>query len=1157
MALRTLLAKLKNEPVFTELAGLLGKEARPRCRVTGLWGSARAFFWAGLRERLRRPQLILVPTPEAARDLYDQMRLFLQHPDPEREEIFLFPGREILPYEHALTDMELEGERLEVLMRLARGEKPVIVAAMEQAREILPDPVWLLERTITLARGQHWHLEKLAGELMERGYVRESMVETRGQFAVRGGILDIFPPAELAPWRVEFEGSEVASLRRFSLRPGEKAPARSADEAVISPARMYFPSATELTQGLAQLERQRGREVVRELRHVLEEDSSRPGIENYFPYFIPTAPLWEYFPQEMVVIVDSPGTAKEQAGQYNLRAQERYKEHRQREPLLLVPDKLYYDFEVLEKNFSGFALIETGRLKQTVWPEPEVLPEWSVVVKGTAPLQGNLDLLIQEARALFEQGLELHVISHNRAEEQRLRRLLAERASNLQVPDFLGRFEFHIGHLAEGFQYPAGALVIFTDQEIFSRHIGRPRLRRIKGQAYASQAVSDVLELKPGDLAIHRDHGLAHFQGIVKLGIDGGEHEFVRLAYAGEEKLYVPMDQLRLVEKYTGGERAPRINRLGSSAWERTKQKVKESVTIMARELLDIYAARQVHQAHAFAPDNQWQKEFEEAFPYDETPDQIRAIAEVKKDMERPKPMDRLICGDVGFGKTEVAMRAAFKAVQDGFQVAILVPTTILADQHFATFRERLAAYPLRVEVLMRFKSPQEQKIILRDMAQGAVDIVIGTHRLLGKDVKFRRLGLCVLDEEQHFGVGQKEKLKKIRSTVDVLTLTATPIPRTLYLSMSGIRDISVIETPPLNRLPIRTQVMEYSEPMIREAILRELSRQGQVFFIHNRVQTIWKMAERVKKMAPEARVAVAHGQMTKGELEPVMERFLARAEDILVSTTIVESGLDMPNVNTIIINRADALGMSQLYQLRGRVGRADRQAYAYLFYPLGGAATGDAEKRLTTLQEFTELGSGIKIAMRDLEIRGAGDVLGREQSGQVAAVGFETYCSMLEEAVGEMRGQGEEAPAEVRVAVPLDAYLPADYVPDAITRLNFYKRLAGAGTLKELQAVSQEIETRCGSLPEPAKNLLEVAELKIVARAAKISEIMAGERVIQIRWAENFQPPSNLVGKLLADRSWKIRFLPGEPAGLEMGRPSRDLLKNLKELISKLAGWL
>ncbi|MEW6516800.1 MAG: transcription-repair coupling factor [candidate division FCPU426 bacterium] len=1153
MPLRALLIKLHQDPQYTELCRLLSQTPHPKAWALGWWGSAYPFLWSGVREQVRRPLMLVVPTQDEARRLYDQFRIFLEHPDPEQEELFLFPGRELLPYEHALPDLEAEGERLEVLLRLARGQVSVVVAAAEQVREVLPSPSWLLGRCLTLAQGQFLDRDRLLADLIERGYVRESMVEARGQVAVRGGIVDIFPPADLSPWRVEFSGSEIVSLRRFTLQPDDPAPAGMAREAEITPARLFAPSAAEIRQGLARLTRQHGTAAVAPLAASLEADSQPPGAENYLPDFLPTACLLDYLPPETVVVMDSPGLCQKQAEQDEARNQRLYAERRSQAPLLPSPERLYLPFGDLGRRITAGACVLTGRLKQQVWPETEHWPQLTGVVKGTDPMRGSVELLVREALALKRQGLELHLVAHNAAEERRFRQILAEQASTLSQPDLLGHFTFHLGYLPQGFQYPACGIVVFSDQEIFNRHLGRPKPRRLKGAAYPSQPLSDVLELKIGDLAVHRDHGLARYGGVTRLAIDGGEQEFVLLLYANDEKLYVPTDQLRLVEKYLGSDGAPRLNHLGTGAWERTKQRVRESVAELARQLLEIYAARQVHEAHAFGPDTAWQKEFEEAFPYEETPDQARAILEVKRDLEKPKPMDRLVCGDVGFGKTEVAMRAAFKVTQEGMQVAVLVPTTILADQHFATFKERMAAYPVRIELLSRFRTPAEQKKVLRDLAQGAVDIVIGTHKLLSQDVAFAKLGLVILDEEQHFGVKQKEKLKKLRSVVDVLALTATPIPRTLYLSVSGIRDISVIETPPLNRLPIRTYVLEYSEAVIREAVLRELGRGGQVFFVHNRVQTIGPMAERLKRLVPEARIAVAHGQMTRDQLEPVMERFISRAEDMLVSTTIVEAGLDMPNVNTILINRADALGIAQLYQLRGRVGRADRQAYAYLFYPVGGAVTGDAEKRMLTLQEFTELGSGLKVALRDLEIRGAGDILGPEQSGPVTAVGFETYCGLLEEAVRELKGQRQEAPAEVKISIAQDAYLPGDYVPDTMARLNLYKRLAGVRTPAELAALWKEIESRFGPLPGPAQTLLSVAEVRVAALALRLREVNLDSRRSLLRWPKYYQPPKAVVDRLMAGKIPGLRFLPGEQPGFEFNLKGQDPLAEIKKFLSEL----
>lgn len=1153
MALRSLLTNLKSDASYQALTRILEQQSRPITWLTGLHGSARAFFWAGLRERLRRPILLITGSQEDARKLYDQCRLFLQHPDPEREALFLFPSRELLPYEHALSDMELEGERLEVLLKLARHENIMVISAIDQVLEKLPSPERLQAGTFTLHLGQHLDLDNLSRHLVALGYSRESLIEGRGQFAIRGGIMDIFCPSDLSPWRIELEGSEVATIRRFALAGQKTLTPGSLPEAVITPAQLFAPSGEEIEQGLARLDRSMGVQRVAALKEKIRTQGFFPGMEYYAAHFMGLGTLMDYLAPETVVIMDGPGTVQKKSADALNRWTQLYREHKPKEPLLSSPEELLLPFNDLKEFLDRHACVFSGLLKQTVWPDPEPDGEWQVTVKSTTPLRGNLELLVREIKSLKEKGLTIHITAHNEAELGRLKQVLAESMMQLEAPDLLGQIVFHSGQLSEGFHYPACGVALFTDQEIFNRHLGRPKPRRQKGMAYPSQPIADILELKPGDLAVHRDHGIGRYLGVTKLSIDAPDQEFVQLAYAGEEKLYVPMDQLRLLEKYVGSDQAPRINKLGTAGWEKTKQRIKASVTELARQLLDIYAAREVHLGHGYQDDTPLQRAFEEAFPYEETPDQIRAIEETKKDMQSPKPMDRLICGDVGYGKTEVAMRAAFKAVQEGCQVAVLVPTTILADQHFATFKERMATFPVSLALVSRFKSTQETREILQDVAQGRINVIIGTHKLLGKDIKFARLGLIVLDEEHRFGVAQKEKLKKMRSTVDVLTLSATPIPRTLYLSLSGIRDISVIETPPLNRLPIKTQVMEFSESAVREAITRELARGGQVFFIHNRVQSIGSMAERIKRLVPEARLAIAHGQMKRDELEPVMERFLAKAEDVLVSTTIVESGLDMPNVNTIIINRADALGMAQLYQLRGRVGRADRQAYAYLFYPQGGAVTSDAEKRLNSLQEFTELGSGIKIAMRDMEIRGTGDMLGPDQSGHVTAVGFETYCSLLEEAVREIRGQKSQVPAEVKMNLPLEAFVPKDFIPDTMTRLNLYKRLSSMKHQEELDDLAQEVTGRFGRLPDPMVKLLDVTSLKLMAAQAGLKEVTVKPHTILMTWPAHFQPPQAVVDKLLSDYTKRIRFIPGDEISLEWSRPAGGVLEGLKNCLSEL----
>lgn len=1154
MSLRALLINLKKDATYQSVCQVLAEQQPCQTWLTGLHGSSRAFFWSGFRERLRQPMLIILPTLEEAKQVYDQCRLYLQHPDPDKEELFLFPSRELLPYEHALIDMDLEGERLEVAFKLIKGDNIMVITSIDQVLERLPDPAWLLDRVYSLHLGQHLDLDGIAAQLVELGYTRETTITGRGQFAIRGGILDIFSPCELSPWRIEMEGSEILTIRRFALTGQETTTPGTLSEVDVTPAKFVVPTQQELKLGMDRLNRSFGMQRVQYLRDKIEQNPHFPGFDNYGAHFIPTGSLLDYFGDQTIVVLEQPGACKQKSDE-QLKINERlYQEHRKKEPAICQPSELVDAFDGLKEKLAPKRVLMTGLLKQSVWETYPSGHEWAIPIKATTPLRGNLTLLVKEIEALHKKGLAITIAAHNDAEVRRLKQVLSQQLGQLDKPELLSQLQFVTGQLTQGFHYPACQLVVMSDQEIFNRHLGRLKPRRQKGLTYPSQPINDILELKKGDLAVHRDHGVARYLGVTKLSIDGPDQEFVCLAYAGDEKLYVPMDQLRLVEKYIGGEHAPRINKLGSSSWEKTKQRIKESVTEIARQLLDIYAARQTHQAYHFSEDTVLQREFEEAFPYEETPDQLRAIEETKQDMMSSKPMDRLICGDVGYGKTEVAMRAAFKAVQDGLQVAVLVPTTILADQHYATFKERMATYPVKIELLSRFRNQREINNIRRQVSEGKIDILIGTHKLLGSQLKFKQLGLFVLDEEQRFGVAQKEKLKKLRSTVDVLTLSATPIPRTLYLSLSGIRDISVIETPPLNRLPIKTQVMEFSESAIREAITRELARNGQVFFIHNRVQSIGAMAERIKHLVPEARLAIAHGQMKRDEIEPVMERFLAKVEDILVSTTIVESGLDMPNVNTIVINRADALGLAQLYQLRGRVGRADRQAYAYLLYPQGGAVTKDAEKRLSSLQEFTELGSGIKIAMRDMEIRGTGDVLGPDQSGHVTSVGFETYCSLLEEAVREIKGQQQHL-GDVSMTMPVDAFLSKDYVPDTMARLNLYRHLSTAASLQEIERIQQDINQRYGSLPGPALTLIAISRLKHQARLIGLKDVRVNERTITMTWPKYYQPEQRLVDRLLANQLCRVRFIPGDEISLEMVRSQGDPVMAVKNCLSELIG--
>jgi transcription-repair coupling factor (superfamily II helicase) len=883
-------------------------------------------------------------------------------------------------------------------------------------------------------------MEDVLAYLQQTGYERVDLVQTRGTYAVRGGIVDVFCPDAPRPWRLEWFGDVVDSIRRFD------------PETQLSEAREAW---VELTPA--------------------REPEAR-------------ALLVDLFPAEALVVLDEPVELEAQ-----VRSVVRVAREAEHQPHAGPP---YVGWEALVAAAEGRRLVATSAYHSA----PEGWRPFQLAAEPVEAFAGQTASLADRVRGWLRSGQRVVLAS---SQANRLSEILADHGvpcdpcPRLAAPPAPGQAVAVSGVLTRGFRIPELQVVVVTDAEVLGWKRRRRRLRVARDGA----ALRSWSELSPGDLVVHVHHGIGRYRGVVRKSVAGVERDYLHLEYAEGDALFVPTDQIHLVQRYVGVEgHPPRIHRLGTGDWEREKRRVREATQQVARELLELYARRETARGFAFSPDTPWQRELEASFEFEETPDQWKAIEDVKRDMESPKPMDRLVAGDVGYGKTEVAVRAAFKAVMDGKQVAVLVPTTLLAHQHWQVFRSRFAAFPVRVEMVSRFRSPREVRQVLEDLAAGRVDVVIGTHRLLQKDVRFKDLGLVIVDEEQRFGVLQKERLKQLRASVDVLTLTATPIPRTLHMSLVGLRDMSVMETPPDARQPIRTTVAEWSDDLVREAIRRELARGGQVYVVHNRVETIERAARRVQALVPEARVAVAHGQMPEAQLEQVMLDFVAGRYDVLVCTTIVEIGLDIPRVNTILVEDAHTLGLAQLYQLRGRVGRADQQAYAYLLYPRGARLGEEAKARLEALREFVALGSGLQLAMRDLEIRGAGNLLGPEQHGHMAAVGFDLYTRLLEEAIRRLRGEFvEEAPDPV-VELRVSAYLPEDYVPQERERLAAYRRLASARGADEVARVEEELRDRYGPLPEPARNLVQVAALREMARALGVLSVMRDARGVVLR---------------------------------------------------------
>jgi transcription-repair coupling factor (superfamily II helicase) len=1085
---------------------------------------------------LHYPVLLLTPNSGIHEVFQKDLAFFLgsrEEETPGVPRLLLFPAHEVLPFRDLSFDADVSSARLGAAYRVLAHREPCLVVAPAAAlRQKLPPAERLRDILAYAVVGEPLEREDFLRRLLEGGYERRPVVEAWGEFSVRGGVIDLFPPLYLHPVRLEFWGDEVESIRFFDPA-SQRSLGVKLEDLVVLPASEVVLDASARDHALARLRR---RQDPRLWSHI-QEGRHFPGIERHLADFYPRPQtLWEFLPEDAVVVEWDP---------QGLTA-----ELQQLEELAAAEPPGWLDEEPWEARRRGFVTISCPVLP---WEHPDALQLGFQVEKNDGLAQELAQegveagrLIPAMARRLEDwrrQGYHVVLVSLSRHRAERLARLLTEEGLEVQVTDrpaWEGRpgVDLTVGELSGGFRLLSQGLIVLTEDEALGF---RPEGRRRK-EARPPQHLTSLADLQEGDFIVHLDHGIATYRGLVKLTVGTQVNDYLEMEYQGGDRLYLPVDRLNLVQKYLGVEGVkPQVARLGGKSWERAKKKVKKAVEKIARELVELYALRRVLPGHHFSPPDAIFREFETGFEYEETPDQLQAIQEVLVDMTSEKPMDRLICGDVGYGKTEVAVRAAFRAAMDGKQAAVLVPTTVLAEQHYETFARRLAHYPLEVRVLSRFKSPAEQRRILAGLARGNVDIVIGTHRLLSKDVAFQDLGLVIVDEEQRFGVKQKERLKEWRRTVDVLTLTATPIPRTLQLSLTGLRELSLINTPPENRRAIRTYLCRPEASVIQAAIRRELARSGQVFFVHNRVHNLGTWTRYVKEMVPEARVAMAHGQMPERELERVMLKFWRGEIDVLVCTAIIEAGLDIPAANTIIINRAHTLGLAQLYQLRGRVGRSKAQAYAYLLVPDEAALPTEAQKRLKALMEFTELGSGFKIALHDLQIRGAGNLLGQAQSGHLAEVGYELYLQLLEQAIREFKGEPEELAPDPEIRLPLAAYLPEDYVPDVQERLALYRRLSGRLTPETLQEMEEELLDRFGPLPGEGRNLLGVVRLKNLLRnlGVKRLEVQDSFAVVQFAQPERLDLPRLI--ELLRRRPEEFRLRPDQT--LRMRLPETDSL--------------
>ncbi|NTW05348.1 MAG: transcription-repair coupling factor [Peptococcaceae bacterium] len=1117
--MKGLLALLEKIEEFKEICrGIDNKDGQQM--VFGLAGAQKAYVAAALIEHRQSSALILVSGDQDAVKIKDDLQSIL----PERR-VCLFPALQLLPYQVLAAGWEIRAERIKVLDALINNEGPLIVIATPEAfiRRLAPVEAFVRHRVI-LEVGKKMSQDFLRGFLFTMGYELSQMVEGHGQFSIRGGIVDIFPLTLETPLRIEFFDDEIDSIRTFDVDSQ-----RSIDKLTkftVIPANELVIMTEDRVAGLEKIRAEfdsqlkkinkkgdlQAAKQLEETYYEVEEKISKglyfPEIDHYLPYFHPdSATLLEYLAQDSLILMDEPGRWKESVDFIHQERTETFSS-------LLSSGKglpgqytgyLHWDrvLTCLEKKTVVFFSLLPGYVKNIIPDRVIAFP-----AKGIPAFLGRTDLFIQEIFHWKSTGYGIVIIADTREQSVELLSLMRDRGLDAYIADDLeasripGNILIFAGHISSGFQLPTVKLVVIASSEIYGRQ------RKIRSSVASKPKMEIMSSLKAGDYIVHLNHGVGRYLGIKELDIGGIRKDYLTIKYAGQDKLFVPTDQVGLIEKYLGGEsEAPKLSKMGGAEWGRIKSRVKESVKEMAAELLTLYAARENLQGYSFSKDNVWQKEFEELFPYEETIDQIKAIEEVKVDMEKSRPMDRLLCGDVGYGKTEVALRAAFKAVMDSKQVAVLVPTTILAQQHYNTFIERFSAYPIRIEMLSRFRSPGEQKSIIKELGKGNLDIIIGTHRLVQGDVSFKDLGLVIVDEEQRFGVAHKEKLKLFKKNVDVLTLTATPIPRTLHMSLVGVRDTSLLETPPVNRFPVQTYVLEEEPTLIRESIYREISRGGQVFLVHNRVQDLERIVGWVQSLVPEARLAMAHGQMREDQLEQVMVEYIEGRIDVLICTTIIENGLDIPNVNTLIVKESNNMGLAQLYQLRGRVGRSDRIAYAYFTYPRERILSELAEKRLSAIKEFTAFGSGYKIALRDLEIRGAGNILGPEQHGFINAVGFDLYCRLLEDAVMEAKGLQSEMPEETTVELPVDAYIPADYIIDGNQKVEVYRKLANLKDPSLLEDLAEEMEDRFGDPPAPVQRLFQVAKIRTMAGLLRIKNIseQSGFFRLQLSLVHNF----------------------------------------------------
>lgn len=1124
------------------LRGHSADDAEP-VLLAGLHGGATAALLAAWRREFRRPTLLVTPDRESA----EQMALDLEVWLGPREVVYL-PQQEVLAFDRNSPESGLVGDFLEGLLRLRSNQPPVAVTSIYGLRQKVMAPGTLDRAALNLKVGDILDPDELGTQLVQRGYRPAGMVAKVGDFARRGSVFDIFTPGN-EPLRVEFFDDEVNSVRWFEVE-SQRTTVRG-EEALILPVSHLLLDDDAILNCLAtafgEAQDEGDADFLDDLEARLEDRLLDDGLESFLPWMGPCAQVLDYLPDGTGIFWVDPVRLKGQSELLDCELPRLRAGRLGDEPILPAVADLVLPSEKLHIQRMQHIFVASSWIagdEESRWLDSAPSTVQDFTTTGQTLRGGEIEVLKKDILQREEAGQTILLLCDNDGQRGRLEELLEEApgAPTITLPV--------VAPLGSGFDWPDANLCALTDHEFFERYRRPGRVRK-----RSSGLVKERASLQPGEYVVHLEYGIGHYRGLRVITVEGFERECLLVEYADGGKVYVPVENIDQVERYSSDQGAnPPLARLGSGSWLKVKGKAARAIKAMAAELIELYAVREARPGHAFPVDTLLQKALEDSFIFEETPDQLTAIADTKRDMEDPKPMDRLVCGDVGFGKTEVAVRAAFKAADGGKQVVVLCPTTLLAHQHGETFGERFRDFPVRVETLSRFKTPQEQKDLLKAVAAGKVDVLIGTHRLLSRDVKFKELGLLIIDEEQRFGVKHKERIKELKRTVDVMTLSATPIPRTLYLALMGARDMSLINTPPRDRQPIHTELCAFSKQTLVEAILRELHRGGQVFFVHNRVQTIEGTAQLIKQLLPNVRVAWAHGQMAEDRLERIMTDFLDQKFDVLVATTIIESGLDMPRVNTIIIDRADRFGLAQLYQLRGRVGRSNHRAFAYLMTPPGERLTKEARRRLAALEEFQALGSGYHIAMRDLEIRGAGNLLGDQQHGHMEAIGFDLYCRLLEETVAELRGGGGVAPLDVKIELRLSAYLPDEYVGDAQQKMDLYRRLARIRNPQACSGIREEFKDRYGPLPQAVENLVALQRLRILAGAQGIEEISATRQGLDFFFAGGQEPNPVIIQGLMGAGPQGLQFKAIDQFIMKVPAQREDYLVVSAVMLDKLA---